>query len=427
MSDPLRPLALTIIAECPGPFSVLDPLVGPLLAAAGPRGEVVVATDADPPPSDVLRPLIGPCRPVRIDRGADGRWRGGHARNVAAVHARGKWLAFVDLARRPPMDLAAAATGRGPSARLGAVLLVRADAFHAARGFDEALTDTREAEAGLVDRLAGASAAAVNPNGYGFRRPTGRGEPTMTILTTMTDGFDRVFALLERWVSGQVTADRLRHIVVTDAAKPPAVRMGQRVIRRWRQPEDPAHTIVPNLLAGMEHVETDRLAIMEADDLYAEDHLAIAGGLLDHYPVVGQVDHRVYHVPGRSYFWHDHDWHAILAETAVRREAYPALIEAAARRPESPGIDVRFWRKWTAERRDYMLYRRAGQHCTSLNLKGLVGGRAGEHHHYHRADWGDYKPDEDLSVLRRWIGRAAADLYAQAWPAQTPAASATRG
>lgn len=220
-------------------------------------------------------------------------------------------------------------------------------------------------------------------------------------LITCTGGRPEAFALLERWVAGQIFSGRFEWIVVDDCDPPTEVRMGQHVIRpasRWT----PASgcTLGRNLAVGLAQASHDKILFLEDDEAYMPDYFESMALLLDHAMIAGEIPARYYHV-GRRVFRVIDNWkHASLCQTGIRRAAAQLVYGLCTR--ATPFIDLELWRAC----QDRILV----QAENVVSIKGLPGRPGvGVGHRPHGTAW---TSDPDLAQLYRWLGREAS-LYAQ--------------
>ena len=222
----------------------------------------------------------------------------------------------------------------------------------------------------------------------------------MLTLLTPTKNRPQHFARLEECVKAQRDAPPYRWIVVNDGSEPYAYNMGQEVI--LRDPSgDKRHSLCENLLAGLSLAETSplsaKLLIIEDDDYYAPDYLAVMARYLDVVPLAGLVPARYYHTVSRR-FRVLHNYHyASLASTGMRRAVWEVLRLGC--RIGQPFVDGFLWTHWAST-----LQQPAGLFTARLHVGLKDGSGIGIGHD---ATLGE--PDPDGKVLHSWIGDSAND------------------
>lgn len=145
-----------------------------------------------------------------------------------------------------------------------------------------------------------------------------------------------------------------------------------------------------NLLAGIEYTYNDtRLVIIEDDDWYSPDWLAVVDEKLDKSELVGQGWNRYYNVKTGEIHIHENPNHASLCATAMRGGAIAAMKNICHRGVKL--VDMQLWQHY-ANKRVF-----SGQYV--IGMKGLPG-RPGIASGHRPAN----KPTGDLSD---WIGEDA--------------------
>jgi hypothetical protein len=217
-------------------------------------------------------------------------------------------------------------------------------------------------------------------------------------LLTCTGGRPEAFALCERWMRRAIEryGREVDWIVVDDCEPATVVTMGQRVVRpepRWAMGEN---THARNMLAGLDAVKTDRLLLIEDDDYYAADYLAVMAELLDLYPVVGEGAARYYNVRRRCWRrMRNFEW-AAACQTGLRSDLIPALRNTLG---PYTCFDINFWKAVPRDRKQLFFGRNL-----VVGIKGMPGrpGAASGH-----KPGPHYVPDPELATLRSWIGEDA--------------------
>jgi hypothetical protein len=105
-----------------------------------------------------------------------------------------------------------------------------------------------------------------------------------------------------------------------------------------------------------------------------------------------------------------------LAQTGIRASALPTLRRVIKNRIEAgePNVDNQLWEEW--DRACFVFTDRRDRLCLHAGLKGLTPDHPDRGAHDPAARKRPYKYDRCESMLRRWIGEEAAELYAEHWP-----------
>lgn len=230
----------------------------------------------------------------------------------------------------------------------------------------------------------------------------------MRDVTLITPTADQPYgiALAEQYMQAQTALVRVAEwIVADDGIEPAKLALGQRHIRREREPGDsPAQSLARNLLAATPRVSTEFVVVWEHDDAYLPRHLETLLERLERPGILaaGDDEQRYYHVGARKWIALDNVG-AALCQTGLRADVLPMLEAAASKclREDSRGIDAAFWAAVPDDRK--ALYR-AGQVVGIKGLPGRAGIGIG-----HRPDESCYRwhSDPEGHVLRAWCGPAA--------------------
>lgn len=203
--------------------------------------------------------------------------------------------------------------------------------------------------------------------------------------------------LLEGYVARQ-TVQPHEWIVADDGIEPARLTAGQWHLTRPRTAEGGA-SLAGNLLAALDRVSGDVVAVFEHDDWYRPDHLAVQLAQLQAgRKAAGAGLQRYYNVSVRRFIVMRNVGSA-LCNTVFTADLIPAM-QAACRRAlqrGSYGIDRMFW--------DSLPGRHKGVHATDtvVGIKGLPG-RAGlgmGHRPDERPGW---RSDPELKQLEAWVG-----------------------
>lgn len=226
----------------------------------------------------------------------------------------------------------------------------------------------------------------------------------MLTLLTATGCRPQAWAICEKLMLAQDYTGPVRWVIVDDGetAQPITfVREGWTlvVVRPAVKWQPGMNTQCSNLLEGLDFIEpTERLVVIEDDDLYLPSYLTAIDKWLDTHDLVGESFARYYNFRTRHYRHLRNEQHASLCSTAMKGDAIKQF--RADCRVGSKFIDLDLWRKFAgrkALRRTQMV----------IGIKGLPG-REGIGMG-HRPDFKG-QIDRDGSILRQWAGELA-QLY----------------
>lgn len=197
--------------------------------------------------------------------------------------------------------------------------------------------------------------------------------------------------------------DFVQWIVVDDGEEPMPIRfdglpknISMQVIRPEHRWTPGSNTLAKNLLAAIPEVVYDKILIIEDDDFYSAEYLAVQAARLENYSLIGEIPTRYYHVPSSRCRIFENRVHASLCQTGMRKSRLPEL-EKICRSPDF--IDVRLWNQPPGT-----LFK--SNLC--VGMKGLPGREGlGIGHKPVGVGW---RADPDRKVLRNWLGADAA-LY----------------
>jgi hypothetical protein len=210
----------------------------------------------------------------------------------------------------------------------------------------------------------------------------------MLTLITPTRNRPVAFDLLEQWVEAQTYPDSYQWIVVNDGDEPYRYRMNQQVLHRIPSAgEGPSPH--QNLLYAIPHIRGDKILIIEDDDYYRPDYLRFMADLLEHYALAGEGRAIYYNVRTRRYVEWPNFQHASLAQTGLRVEGLPTLIDGC--RQQGRFIDVFLWENFPGLKHIF-----TGRDL-HVGIKGMPGEKGfGDCH----GEGGS--PDADLQIFREW-------------------------
>jgi glycosyltransferase involved in cell wall biosynthesis len=212
---------------------------------------------------------------------------------------------------------------------------------------------------------------------------------SVTVITPTADQPIGI-ALLERWMRRQ-TVQPSQWIVADDGLAPAELSLGQEHLVRERAHEG-GRSLAANLLAAIKVARGERILIMEHDDYYAPDHIAVQLDHLGDHVATGARRIRYYNVAARG-FKVMRNTGSALCNTALTREALPQLRAAAERclGTGEIGVDGLFWSAVRGQVHDV---------DTVVGIKALPGRQGLGVGHRHLG----WQLDPELEQLRAWIG-----------------------
>lgn len=217
---------------------------------------------------------------------------------------------------------------------------------------------------------------------------------TVSLITPTSDRPEAI-RLCERWMARQ-TVKFDQWIVADDGKTPARLTMGQTHIRRERR-ETGGASLARNILAAIPRVTGDVIVIVEDDDFYRPDHIAVCVERLKKTSATGCKMLRYYNMQLKA--WRTiRNSCAALCNTAFHVKHLTDL-EAAAHEALERGeyhVDRYFWRRVGD----------AGLHDqeTVIGMKGLPGSAGIGIGHKTGPGW---RPDQRGEKLREWLGKDA--------------------
>ncbi len=216
-------------------------------------------------------------------------------------------------------------------------------------------------------------------------------------VTVITPTADRPAAwpLAERWMARQ-TRQPDQWIVADDGVAPAPLTAGQQHVRRQRK-ETGGASLAMNLLAAIQHVRGGVVLVMEDDDYYRPDHIAVCVERLRKHRAVG-CTRLTYTTDRPRPSPRIRKSRAAQCTTANRAECRPPLQQAAhgALAQGIYHVDRLFWQQVGT----------AGLHEqeTVIGIKGLDGMPGIGIGHRPGPGW---HPDAGGKKLREWVGSDA--------------------
>jgi hypothetical protein len=222
-------------------------------------------------------------------------------------------------------------------------------------------------------------------------------------LVTPTCDRPETFTLCEKWVARQ-TVPYHQWIVLDDGINPAPCTMGQTHLRFGEETRG-KHSLSRKLKLLMKQADIitgDALAIIEDDDWYRSDYLAVAAKRLQEgFDIIGEGHAIYYNVRTLRWHFHTNEQHASLCQTVIRREAYGDLAKVV-EKDDCPFIDVRLWRDSTASRKVFLP---EPDKPTLVGIKGIYQGYGiGHSKPLPNYDW-------DREYFRTLVGKEDAEIY----------------
>lgn len=213
----------------------------------------------------------------------------------------------------------------------------------------------------------------------------------MITVITPTHNRPAVWPLLERWMRAQ-TRPPAQWIVVDDGDAPPPLTMGQQYLRRQGEDVGGA-SLARNLLAAIPAVRGQYVFLIEDDDYYAPDHIAMNLERLEAHEASGCSWMRYYNVEQQG--WRkSQNACSTLSGTSFRASKLPTFRQACetALATDTYHVDRYFWRKMKAG----CLH----EERTMIGMKGMPGEK-GIGIGHRKVGWHD---DPLFAKLRAWTG-----------------------
>jgi hypothetical protein len=230
--------------------------------------------------------------------------------------------------------------------------------------------------------------------------PAGPPKNQRVAVLTCTGGRPEAMRLCEKYIRRQTHRD-FDWVVVDDYPVPSAPATAAKIIRPqpfWDQRS--GHTLVRNMKEGLRALrDYDVIIFWEDDDWYAEDYVEVMlkrfASLPDSITMIGECYHKYWNARSRLWLSANNTGHASLSTTAIRGSMIEKLHEMLLTQTQ-PFIDLAMWKAFRGE--GYLF---PGGH--QFGIKGLPGRPGiGAGHRLRRNR--SAQTDEDMSVLRSWIG-----------------------
>lgn len=234
------------------------------------------------------------------------------------------------------------------------------------------------------------------------------------VAVTPTRDRAQAIKLLARWVRQQ-TLPLDRWIVVDDGDVfiEPEPEMTH-LIRRTRGDNEPPHSLCLNLRQALPFLIEDKVLILEDDEYYAPTYVEEMNRRLNSSPAVGTGYSKYYHLGLRRFYVHENMGHASLAQTGFRSELLSLFVRAMAD-PKEKFVDVKFWKQarpigdvWRDA--DHYLGSNGTPGAQYVGMKGMPGREGIGFGHKAMPQ---YRADENLEVLRRWIRPEDVEVYVE--------------
>jgi len=225
----------------------------------------------------------------------------------------------------------------------------------------------------------------------------------MVTLLTPTGGRPEAFALLERWIERQTYRGELQWIVIDDCIPQTRLTLGQDHLYPVPIWQPGQNTQARNLKAALPFIKGEFVLFIEDDDYYAPPYIAEMVRRLAQAQFVGECGTVFYNVRYRSWYANPNRSSASLFQMGFRVQ--PNTAEQVANVLGTRGyIDAELCARCRRQLRMFPRHIPA----LSIGIKGLPGREGiGSGHYPHDL----FKPDPQLSILRKWIG-VDAEQYA---------------
>ena len=243
----------------------------------------------------------------------------------------------------------------------------------------------------------------------------------MITLITATGGRHKAFALCEKYMHRQTflrdkMLDDIQWIVIDDFSVPTEVTLGQEYFRGPKDWREGLNTQRLNMDYAIPLIQGERVFVIEDDDWYHPDYLAMMNSLLDYVPIVGEANAHYYHIESSSYKDMLNFQHASLCSTAFRKELIPMFEEAV--NSGELWFDITLWRYVQKKRVPHILTCPSIPFC--VGIKGMPGRFGiGTGH----KPTGFTMDTSNFGKLREWIGDADVELYKEFLPKDMDARS----
>ena len=230
--------------------------------------------------------------------------------------------------------------------------------------------------------------------------------PKGCLVTLITPTGDRpeAFELTRRWIASQ-TKQPDQWIVIDDGKVPlpERLREGLEYVRREPRANE-GHTLNLNMKRAVPLIRGAMILIIEDDDWYGPDYIAVMSKYLQDYNLVGEGCARYYYLPTNKYHRVRNIHHASFCQTGFTRDLLPVFVECI---PGDPYIDARFWEIVIDKKLVFTdVEDKLKLHCSLKGLKGRKGIGTG-----HDAHASYFDPDVNLKYLIKWVGKENAEIY----------------
>ena len=226
----------------------------------------------------------------------------------------------------------------------------------------------------------------------------------MLTLLTATGARPEAWAICQELMRRQTYKGDVTWVIVDDGVVPQEINFHRSnwnlvVIRPKMLWTPDKNTQASNLLAGLRHVVSERLVIIEDDDCYHPQWLERVDIWLNSHDLVGEAPARYYNIKTKRAQQLFNQNNAALCATAMKGDAI--LDFAKILKPNIKFIDLNLWSIFAGSKKMYST-------GMVIGIKGLPGRKGigiG-----HKPDFG--KIDQNGDILRQWVG-VNFDLYEQ--------------
>lgn len=224
------------------------------------------------------------------------------------------------------------------------------------------------------------------------------------LVTVITPTGDRpeAFAKCERWMKSQRYTGAIQWIVIDDGHAQTRINDADVVLRPKPMR---GHSLCRNLREALPYIEGQHILIVEDDDFYGADYVAVMVGRLQHADLVGERGAKYYFLRERRWRHRLNETHASLCRTGFNASVIDTL-RTCITGTEHPSVDLRLWSEWKGSVLSWV--DRAGDSRMCVGLKGVSGRQS-----YGWSPTRDSIEDVDGSVFRAWTGMSIDDYLSE--------------
>lgn len=222
-------------------------------------------------------------------------------------------------------------------------------------------------------------------------------------IITPTRDRPECMQLLARFIAKQ-TVKPISWIIVDDGDK--ALNMPLtpylNYVRRFKEPNEPVHTIALNMIEGLKYVRSDAVLIFEDDDWYREDYAEKMLAQLEKYEIVGNRPTIHYSIGKRQYKELPKREKACWCKTGFRYDLVNEIDRIIKQDINEYLLDIRVWEQIKKKHSYGFLDTEDPIH---IGFKGMVGFKSMFRMHLDAVrENKTFKKDFNYYQLKRWIG-----------------------